>query len=87
MNKISSWLPHYVMTIVIFMLIASFFETICLLISTLLLGNNEDNNYKVYVAIGKTKGETKKEISFPDDFDIEVENEKLRLELLKYFEE
>ena len=45
MNKISSWLPHYVMTIGIFMLIASFFETICLLISTLLLGNNEDNNY------------------------------------------
>ena len=37
--------PHYVMTIGIFMLIASFFETICLLISTLLLGNNEDNNY------------------------------------------
>ena len=45
MNKISSWLPHYVMTIGIFMLIASFFETICLLISTLLLGNNEDNKY------------------------------------------
>ena len=45
MNKISSWLPHYVMTIGIFMLIASFFETICLLISTLLLGNNDDNNY------------------------------------------
>ena len=45
MNKISSWLPHYVMTIGIFMLIASFFETICLLISTISLGNNDDNNY------------------------------------------
>ena len=45
MNKISLWLPHYVMTIGIFMLIASFFETICLLISTISLGNNDDNNY------------------------------------------
>jgi len=45
MNKISSWLPHFVMSTGILMLIASFFETICLIISTMLLGNNDDNNY------------------------------------------
>ena len=45
MNKISSWLPHFVMSTGILMLIASFFETICLIIATMQLGNNDDNNY------------------------------------------
>jgi hypothetical protein len=45
MNILYKWLPRFVMSTGILMLIASCFETICLLISTNLIGNEDDNNY------------------------------------------
>ena len=47
------------------------------------VSNCEDNNYKVYVAIGKTINEN----ILPDDFDIDVDKEKFKREFSKYFEE
>jgi len=45
MNIIYKWLPRFVMSTGILMLFASVFETLCLLISTNLMGNEDDNNY------------------------------------------